>query len=91
MLAFGLTNAPTTFMCLINNIFHPYLDEFILAFLDDIFVYSKNDDEHEVHLRKTLQLLREHKLYAKMSKCSFAKDKITYLGRVISKDGIQHG
>ncbi|MCO5598502.1 hypothetical protein L7F22_052599 [Adiantum nelumboides] len=88
VLAFGLTNAPATFMCLMNNIFHDHLDEFILVFLDDIFVYSKSDCEHEIHLRKTLQILREHKLYAKMSKCFFAKDKIVYLGRVISKDGI---
>lgn len=88
VLAFGLTNAPATFMCLMNNIFHPYLDEFIVVFLDDIFVYSKSDKEHALHLRKTLDILRAHKLYAKMSKCSFAKDKLVYLGRVISKDGI---
>ena len=75
-------------MCLMDNIFHPYLDVFILVFLDDIFIYSKNEDEHREHLRKTFEILREHKLYAKMSKCSFAKDKIVYLGRVISKDGI---
>ena len=71
-----------------NSIFHPYLDEFILVFLDDIFVYSKSEEEHAEHLRKTFEILRDHKLYAKMSKCFFAKDKLVYLGRVISKDGI---
>ena len=75
-------------MCLMNNIFNPYLDAFILVFLDDILVYSKNDQEHEIHLKKTFQILREHQLYAKLSKCSFPKDEIVYLGRVISKDGI---
>ena len=88
VLAFGLTNAPATFMCLMNNIFHPYLDDFILVFLDDIFVYSKNEKEHEMHLRKTLEVLCAHQLYAKLSKCFFAKENIIYLGRVISKYGI---
>ena len=72
ILAFGLTNAPATFMCLMSSIFHPYLDEFILVFLDDIFVYSKSDKEHTEHLRKTFEILCDHKLYAKMSKCFFA-------------------
>ena len=88
VLAFGLTNAPATFMCLMNNIFHPYLDAFILVFLDDILVYSKNDQEHKIHLKKTFQVLCEHQLYAKLSKCSFAKDEIVHLERVISKDCI---
>ena len=71
-----------------NDVFREYLDDFILVFLDDIFVYSKNGEKHEQHLRKTLEKLREHKLYGKKSKCFFAKDKLVYLGRVISKDGI---
>ena len=57
---FGLTNAPATFMCLMNSVFSRYLDKFILVFLDDILVYYKNEEEHEEHLRITLQLLREH-------------------------------
>ena len=57
---FGLTNAPTTLMCLMNSVFSKYLDKFVLVFLDDIFVYSKNEEEHEENLRLTLQLLREH-------------------------------
>ena len=68
---FGLTNAPATFMCLMNSVFSRYLDKFVLVFLDDILVYSKNEKEHEEHLRLTLQVLREHQLYAKLIKCDF--------------------
>ncbi|MCO5591417.1 hypothetical protein L7F22_045400 [Adiantum nelumboides] len=88
VLAFGLTNAPTTFMCLMNDIFHPYLDDFVLVFLDDIFAYSKNDKEHEMHLKKAVEVLRESRLYAKFNNFIFAKEEIVYLGRVISKEGI---
>ena len=75
MVPFGLTNAPATFMCLMNSVFGRYLDKFVLVFLDDILVYSKNKEEHEEHLRLTLQLLREHQLYAKLSKCDFYRDR----------------
>ena len=57
---FGLRNAPATFMCLMNSVFSRYLDKFVLVFLDDILIYSKNEEEHAEHLRLTLQLLREH-------------------------------
>ena len=70
---FGLTNAPATFTCLINSVFNKYLDKFVLIFLDDILIYSKNEEEHEEHLRLKLQLLREHQLYAKLSKCDFSE------------------
>ena len=76
MVPFGLTNAPTTFMCLMNSVFSKYLNNFVLVFLYDIIIYSKNEEEHEEHLRMELQLLREHKLYAKLRKCDFYKDKI---------------
>ena len=76
VIPFGLTNAPATFMCLMNSVFSKYLDKFILVFLDDILVYSKNEEEHEEHLRLTLQLVREHQLYAKLSKCDFYRDRI---------------
>ena len=66
MVPFGLTNAPATFMCLMNSVSSRYLDKFVLAFVDGILVYSKNEEEHEEHLRLTLQLLREHQLYAKL-------------------------
>ena len=85
---FGLTNAPATFMCLMSSVFSKYLDKFVLVFLDDILVYSKNVEEHEDHLRINLQFLREHKLYAKLSKCDFYKDRIHYLGHIISDEGI---
>ena len=64
MVPFCLTNALATFMCLMNIVFNKYLDKFVLIFLDDILIYSKNEEEHEEHLRLTLQLIREHKLYA---------------------------
>ena len=75
---FGLTNAPVTFMCRMNSAFSRYFDKFVLVFLDDIIIYSKNEEEHEEHLRLTLQLLREHQLYAKLIKCDFYKDRIQY-------------
>ena len=84
MVPFGLTNALAPFMCLVNSVFRKYLDKFDPVFLYDILIYSKNDEEHEEHLRLTLQFLREHKLYAKLSKCDFYKDMIHYLGHIIS-------
>ena len=75
MVPFGLTNAPATFMCLMNSVFSRYLDKFVLVFLDDIIIYSKNEEEHADRLRLTLQLLRDHKLYAKLSKCELYKDR----------------
>jgi hypothetical protein len=88
VVAFGLTNAPTIFMCLMNGIFINYLDKFVIVLLDDILIYSNSEEEHEHHLRLVLQVLREHQLYAKMSKCSFYQKKIHYLGHIISKQGI---
>src|SRR3954462_15791281 len=87
-MSFGLTNAPATFSRLMNYIFMEYLDKFVVVYLDDIFIYSKNDEEHAEHLRLILTKLREHKLYAKYSKCEFWLPEVTYLGHVISKDGI---
>jgi hypothetical protein len=71
---FGLTNAPAIFMNLMNKIFMPYLDKFVIVFIDDILIYSKNKEEHAKHLRIALQILREHQLYAKFSKCEFWLD-----------------
>ncbi|XP_071683315.1 uncharacterized protein [Lolium perenne] len=88
VMPFGLTNAPATFQCLMNDIFAQYTRKFVIVFLDDILVYSKDLQEHATHLEIVLQLLRKHQLYAKASKCSFAQDKIEYLGHVISKDGV---
>ena len=78
------TNAPTTFMCLMNNFFNKYLDDFSLVFLDGILIYSKNEEEHVEHLRLTLKLLMKHKLYARLSNYDFYEDRIHYLGQIIS-------
>ena len=68
---FGLTNSPVAFMDLLHMVFQPYLDQFVVVFIDEILVYSKSVDEHEGHLRIVLQTLRDHQLYAKFSKCEF--------------------
>ena len=68
---FGLKNAPAAFMDIMNRVFHPYLDQFVIIFIDDILVYSKNAEEHAFHLTIVLQTLRERKLYAKFLKCEF--------------------
>jgi hypothetical protein len=85
---FGLTNAPATFMCLMNNVLSKFLDKFVLVFIDDILIYSKNREEHEEHLRLVLQVLREHQLYAKFRKCDFFQKQIHYLGHVIYEEGV---
>jgi hypothetical protein len=81
---FGLSNAPSIFMCLMNGVFWEYLDKFVIVFVDEILVYSKSKEEHEKHLRMVLQVLREHKLYAKITKCIFYQNKIHHLGHIIS-------
>ena len=73
MVPFGLTNPAATFMCLMNSVFSKYLDKFVLVFLDEILIYFKNEEEHEEHLRLVLEIPRENKLYAKLSKCDFYK------------------
>jgi hypothetical protein len=85
---FGLTNAPGVFMSLMNGVFREYLDKFVQVFIDDILIYSRTTEEHDEHLRLVLQCLREHKLYGKLSKCSFYQSRIHYLGHVISGEGI---
>ena len=74
-------------MCMMNNIFNKYLDKFVLVFIDNILVYSKNKEEHEEHLRIVLRVLREHQLYAKFSKCDFYKPQIQYLGQLSPRQG----
>jgi len=89
VLSFGLTNAPATFQGVMNKIFERYLGKFVLVYLDDILVFSKNQEEHLEHLRKVLDILRKNKLYAKLTKCHFAKEELEYLGHVVGKDGIK--
>ena len=88
VMSFGVTNAPAIFMDYMNKIFRPYLDQFVVVFIDDILIYSKSRDEHAEHLRVVLGILREHKLYGKLSKCEFWLDKVQFLGHVISAQGI---
>jgi len=85
---FGMTNAPTSFTCLMKGVLSKYLDKFVVVFVDEILIYSKTKEQHKEHLKIILQVLREHQLYAKLSKCDFYKDKIQYMGHVISVDGI---
>src|ERR1041384_7529310 len=87
-MSFGLTNAPATFSRLMNLIFMEYLDKFIVVYLYDILIYSKNEEEHVEHLRLVLMKLREHRLYANFSKCEFWLPEVTYLGHVISAKAI---
>ena len=89
VMSFGLTNAPAVFMALMNKVFQPVLDKFIIVFIDDILVYSKSKSVHEEHLKTALQTLRENKLYAKLSKCEFRLDHVVFLGHVISSKGIE--
>ncbi|GAA0145154.1 hypothetical protein LIER_05409 [Lithospermum erythrorhizon] len=88
VMPFGLTNAPTTFCTLMNKIFHPFLDEFIVVYLDDIVVYSETLEEHVGHLRQLFQVLREKELYLKTEKCSFAQPDVMFLGHKVAKGNI---
>ncbi|WVZ63412.1 hypothetical protein U9M48_013046 [Paspalum notatum var. saurae] len=88
VMSFGLTNAPAFFMYLMNSVFMNELDKFVVVFIDDILVYSKNEKEHEEHLRIVLSCLREHKLYAKFSKCAFWLKEVAFLGHILSAKGV---
>jgi hypothetical protein len=88
VMSFGLTNEPAYFMYLMNSVFMPELDKFVVVFIDDILVYSKNETEHTKHLHTVLQRLREHHLYAKLSQCGFWLKEIKFLGHTISQEGI---
>ena len=88
VMSFRLTNAPAAFMDLMNRVFRPYLDRFVIVFIDDILVYSRSELEHEGHLGLVLQTLRRHQLYAKFNKCEFWLSRVGFLGHVVSADGI---
>jgi reverse transcriptase-like protein len=85
---FGLTNAPATFQALVQDVLRPLLDIAVIVYIDDILIYSKNDQDHTKHVRQVLELLRQHKLYGTIAKCEFFKKSVEYLGHVISADGI---
>jgi len=88
VMSFGLTNAPAYFMYLMNSVFMPELDKFVVLFIDDILVYSENEQDHVEHLRVMLTRLREHPIYAKLSKCEFWLKKVPFLGHILSEEGI---
>jgi hypothetical protein len=89
VMSFGLTNAPTYFMNLMNKVFMEYLDRFVVVFIDDIFIYFKSDSGYEEHLRLMLQKLRDNQLYAKYNKCEFCIDEVSFFGHIISNGGYQ--
>jgi hypothetical protein len=88
VMSFGLMNAPTYFMYVMNKVFMEYLDKFVVVFIDDILIYSKIEEEHEEHLRLVLEKLRANQLYAKFSKCEFWLMQVSFLGHVISVGGV---
>jgi hypothetical protein len=87
-MSFGLMNAPAQFMYLMNSVFMPELDKFVMVFIDDILIYSRSMEEHEEHLRIVLQQLREHQLHAKFSKYEFWIKEVPFLGNVVLPEGI---
>ena len=88
VMSFGLTNAPTAFMDVMNWVFRPYLDRFVIVFIDDILVYSRSELGHERHLGLVLQTVRQHQLYAKFSKCEFWLSRVEFLGHTVFAHGI---
>jgi hypothetical protein len=87
-MSFGLMNAPAYYIYLMNKMFMEYLDKFVVVFIDDILIFSKIEEEHEMHLRLVLEKLRAHKLYAKFSKCEFWITEVAFLGHVMSAGGV---
>ena len=88
VMPFGLTNASAVFMDLMHRVFQPYLDQFVVVFVNDILIYSQSKWEHEYHLRIVLHVLRDHQLYAKFSKCEFWLTEVSFLGHVVSASGV---
>ena len=88
VMPFGLMNAPAAFMDITHRVFHPYLDRFVVVFMDDILIYSETEEDHEDHLRVVLQTLRDHQLYAKFSKCEFWLTEVRFRGHVLSASGV---
>ena len=88
VMPYGLTNAPAAFMDLMHRVFQPYLDQFVVVFVDDILIYSQYEEEHEDHLRVVLQFLRDHQLYTKFSKCEFWLTEVRFLGHIMSASSV---
>ena len=88
-MSFELSNAPSTFMRLMNQVFHPFIGQFVVIYFDDILVFSTSIEQHVQHLRRVFETLMEQKLYANTKKCHFLTDHVTFLGYIVLKEGIQ--
>jgi hypothetical protein len=86
---FGLTNAPSTFMHLMNEVLHSFIGKFVMVYFDDISIYNKSLDEHIEYLRAIFGALREARLFANLEKCTFCTDRVTFLGYVVTPQGIE--
>ncbi len=89
VMPFGLSNAPATFMTLMNEILRPFLDDFVIVYLDDILIFSKTVEEHDQYLRQVLGKLQAHQLYAKANKCEFFRTEVDFLGHIVGVDGLK--